>query len=79
MRIKVTGYLNTEDMEPEHVDESHDMGLSEEGFVYYTTELGLDDVEFEAVDERTAEQVQQDEFVAGFQEARQTGQRKPGR
>jgi len=48
MRIKVTGYLDTDDLEPEHVDESHEMGLSEEGFTYYVTELGLDDVQFEA-------------------------------
>lgn len=48
MRVKVTGYLDTNDMEPQHVDESHDMGLSEEGFGFYVSELGLDDVQFEA-------------------------------
>lgn len=48
MRIKVIGYLDTDDMDPRHVDESHEMGLSEEGFNYYTTELSLDDVQFEA-------------------------------
>jgi hypothetical protein len=49
MRIKVTGYLNTEDMETQHVDSFHELGLSEEGFMFYTTELGLDDVEFLAL------------------------------
>ena len=47
MRIKVTGYLDTEDMEPEHVDLSHPLGLSEAGYTYYVTELALDDVDFE--------------------------------
>jgi hypothetical protein len=70
MRIKVTGYLNTEDMESEHVDESHEMGLSEAGFVYYCNELGLEDVEFEAVDDRTPDEIQHDEFLAGFNEGR---------
>jgi len=49
MRIKVTGYLNTDDMETRHVDSFHELGLSEEGFMFYTTELGLEDVEFLAL------------------------------
>lgn len=51
MRIKVTGYLHTEDMSPEHVDESHAYGLSDEGFTYWATELALDDVDFRRVDD----------------------------
>jgi hypothetical protein len=51
MRIKVTGYLSTEDLDDEHVDESHSMGLSEAGFNFYATELALDDVSFQRMTE----------------------------
>jgi hypothetical protein len=36
-RIKVTGYLNTEDMEPEDLDPDHSSGLSESGYDKVTT------------------------------------------
>jgi hypothetical protein len=55
MRIKVTGYLDTSDMETQHVDSFHKTGLSEQGFLYYTTELALDDVQFEAESDATDE------------------------
>jgi hypothetical protein len=55
MRIKVTGYLDTSDMETQHVDSFHETGLSEQGFLYYTTELALDDVQFEADSDATDE------------------------
>ena len=54
MRIKVTGYLETDDLDPEEVDETHETGLSEEGYLRYSSgayPLRLDDLEFE-VEER---------------------------
>lgn len=46
-RIKVTGYLYTEDMDAEDVDLDHEMGLSESGHMKYMRLLGeLDDIEF---------------------------------
>lgn len=55
-RIKVTGYIDTDDLPPEHVDLSHEMGLSNKGFEAFGVgpsihgngvSAGLDDVEFE--------------------------------
>lgn len=47
MRIKVTGYLDTDDMDIEDVDLDHEMGLSSEGFEKWSNTLGmLDDIEF---------------------------------
>lgn len=46
-RIKVTGYLNTEDCDPADLDLAHEMGLSSDGFEKWTGRFGvLDDVEF---------------------------------
>jgi hypothetical protein len=45
-RIKVTGYLNTEDLDPSQVDTSHEMGLSNKGYEEMSSELGLEDLEF---------------------------------
>jgi hypothetical protein len=50
MKIKVIGYLDTQDIEEEYVDLNHDMGLSSEGFEHFVTELGLDDVTFQLMD-----------------------------
>lgn len=50
-RIKVTGYLIPDDMDPDHVDLDHEMGLSSEGFDAYATMFALDDVNFELVDD----------------------------
>lgn len=51
-RIKVTGYLDTEEMASNHVDLNHPMGLSTEGYEALTGHgaegLGLEDVEFVA-------------------------------
>jgi hypothetical protein len=51
MRIKVTGYIDTFNLDPEQVDEDHEMGLSEKGFDDLSSEFGmsLDDLEFKAV------------------------------
>ena len=49
-RIKVTGYLNTEDMQADHIDLENKMGVSSDGFDYYCMEMmnaGLDDTDFE--------------------------------
>jgi len=51
MRIKVTGYLDTDDMAPEDYALDHPMGLSSKGYEKYVDELGLDDVTFERVDD----------------------------
>lgn len=32
MKIKVTGYIDSADLNAEYVDEGHDMGLSTEGY-----------------------------------------------
>lgn len=53
-RIKVTGYLYPDDMDPEHVDLSHETGLSTEGFDVLHALLAraaLDDVSMEVVDD----------------------------
>ena len=57
-RIKVTGYINVDDLEDEHVDLSHETGLSAAGYDYVmglTEQPGydvkdLDEVEFEKED-----------------------------
>lgn len=47
-RIKVTGYLNTVDMDPEHVELTHELGLSNEGYIEYVNRFGeLDDIDFQ--------------------------------
>lgn len=45
-RIKVVGYLDWEDIEEEHKDETDPTGLSEAGFLHYNDSLGLEDLEF---------------------------------
>lgn len=50
-RIKVTGYLNPDDMDPDDVDLDHEMGLSSEGFDRYASQLALDDITFELEDD----------------------------
>ena len=54
-RIKVTGYLDPEEMASDHVDLSHEMGLSSEGYEaltgYGPEGLGLEDIEFELEDD----------------------------
>jgi hypothetical protein len=49
MRIKVTGYLDPALMDPKHVDLNHEMGVSEDGYLYLASELALDDVTLELV------------------------------
>lgn len=36
-RIKVTGYLNTDDIDDDQIDLSHASGLTEEAFIAYAT------------------------------------------
>lgn len=52
-RIKVTGYLDTDDLDPEQVDLSHEMGLTEHGYdgKFPVFSSILEDVEFELVKE----------------------------
>lgn len=52
-RIKVTAYINAEEMDPEFVDLDHEMGLSNEGYTRYLNALSgeMDDIEFELMDE----------------------------
>ena len=46
-RIKVTGYLYTENLDPADLDLTHEMGLSSDGFVRLSRAFGgLEDVEF---------------------------------
>lgn len=33
-KIEVTFIMDTDDMEPEHVDLNHEMGLSEDGYLW---------------------------------------------
>lgn len=57
-RIKFTGYLDTDDLEPEQVDLGHKTGLSEQGYLDLVQGEGgaalslsaLDDVDSEIVD-----------------------------
>lgn len=39
-RIRVTGYLNTEDLDPDHVDLGHETGLSGRGDEAITSVYG---------------------------------------
>lgn len=51
-RIKVTGYLDEDDLSPEHLDSEHEMGLSTEGFDFWAgVFLELDDISFARVEE----------------------------
>ncbi|WP_345264765.1 hypothetical protein [Nocardioides nanhaiensis] len=46
MKINVTGHLDTDDLDAEHVDLDHPMGLSSAGYEYWSRELPLDDADF---------------------------------
>lgn len=56
-RIKITGYVESDDLDPEHVDLTHSTGLTEDGYLDLVAgEQGkplkltdLDDVETEVV------------------------------
>jgi hypothetical protein len=50
VRIKVTGYIDTEDMSPEDADEGHEMGVSEDFFNRHAggEPISLQEIEFEA-------------------------------
>lgn len=51
-RIKVTGYLEVEDLDPERVDLDHEMGLSPAGYEQTLADMlhaGMVDAEFELV------------------------------
>ncbi len=53
-RIKVTGFMDVEDLNEEHIDLDDDMGISSAGFDHYNDALmraGLTDIDFELVDE----------------------------
>ena len=50
-RIKVTGYIDTDNLEPDLVDLAHETGLSEDGYIDVSRRLDLDDVEFELGDD----------------------------
>lgn len=60
MRIKVTAYIEPEDLAPEMLDEDHEMGLSNEGFEAFAASaslrgngaaVALEDIEFERVED----------------------------
>lgn len=46
-RIKVTGYILTDDLEPDHVDLNSETGLSEEGFEELSELFDLEGLTFE--------------------------------
>lgn len=46
-KIKVTGYLAVDDIDPEHVDLSNSTGLSEAGYEAYSEEIELEELHFE--------------------------------
>lgn len=54
MRIKITGYIDTDEMDPAHLDLAHETGLSEDGYIAVTTGQmdlgGMEDIETELVD-----------------------------
>jgi hypothetical protein len=50
-RIKITGYLYPDDLSPDWVDLSHEMGLSEKGYMAMAKHVSLDDMEIELVDD----------------------------
>lgn len=45
-KIKVTGVIYTENLEPELVDLNDAMGLSEAGYLAMIGNIGLDDLDF---------------------------------
>lgn len=47
--IKITGFIETDDLEDSYVDLDHEMGLSNEGFEKLSIEMGLQDVDFRLV------------------------------
>lgn len=52
-RIKITGYINVVNLEPEHIDSSDSTGLSAEGYDQVINGYGvsdLQDLETELVD-----------------------------
>lgn len=53
MRIKVTGYIEADDLPFGYVDPTHEMGLSSEGYDALGSGVvpPLDDVEFEKVED----------------------------
>ena len=56
MRIKVTGYIETEDAPPEILDLGHPMGISDEAYLEFTSNGGrtlpyLSELEFELVED----------------------------
>lgn len=48
-RLRVTGYINTDDLEQEEVDLDHFTGLTTEGFERLHGELNLDDLRISVV------------------------------
>jgi hypothetical protein len=46
-RIKITGYLDTLNLEPQQVDEADPTGLSSDGYLEICNDLGLEDIDFE--------------------------------
>lgn len=55
MRIKVTGIINTEDMQSWEIDTAHAMGVSEQAYSAYVSGAAplprIYDLEFEAIPE----------------------------
>jgi len=53
-RIKITGYIYVDDIEPEDLDLSHKMGVSNHGYetgLSRTLIASLEDIEYEVVDD----------------------------
>jgi len=51
--IKITGYIDTDGLDPDFVDLTDDTGLTSEGFSevhHYLQEAGLDDIGLEVED-----------------------------
>lgn len=48
--IKITGYIDTDGLDPDFVDLTDDTGLTSDGYSEVVHELGLDDVTFELED-----------------------------
>lgn len=53
MRVKVTGFIETDDLPESMVDVEHEMGISDEAYLLWTSGgqnlPPLEDLEFEAV------------------------------